>query len=173
MPTPVRMPKLGMTMREATLVRWLVAAGERVALKQTLAEVESDKIVSDLESPASGILAVHVAAPGDVIGVADTIAWILLDGETEDDIPADTQGATSCATPTQPVSPTSSLPETNQRTASTSSIAARPTSSPAVRRLARELGVDLSLIVGSARDGRIVKEDVLLAAQQTSTAFWR
>lgn len=162
MPIPVKIPKIGMSMTEATVVRWLVATGERVEQKQPLAEIETDKIVSDLESPARGILTHCSVAEGDVAAVAQTIAWILEDGDTVGDIPsvidpAESEPEHRLSSPPAPASP-------GQKGQPTSG--ATSTSSPAVRRLARELCIDLSSLVGSGPDGRIVKQDVLQAAQQ-------
>jgi len=160
MPIPVKVPKLGMSMTEATVVRWLVAVGERIEHKQPLAEIETDKIVSDLESPVRGVLA-HCSVPeGGVAAVAQTIAWILVEGDSSDDIPSVIERAESEPEHSSLPSPALSAPN-DQPTSGTTSI-----SSPAVRRLARELCVDLSTVVGSGPDGRIVKQDVLQAAQQ-------
>ena len=87
MPVPVKMPKFGMTMTEGTLARWLVAPGEQVKKGQVLAEIETEKIVNELAAPADGTLARIILNQDEDAPVAETIAWILLDGESADDIP--------------------------------------------------------------------------------------
>ena len=163
MPVPVRIHKLGMTMTEATVIRWLIAAGDRVERKQPLIEIETEKIVSEIESPAHGTLAGCSVAEGDIAQVAQTIAWILIDGESVADVPSGPEqegrasdAAQSAEELTTPIA---------QREQSADGTRSAP-SSPAVRRLAREYGVDVSAIVGSGPGGRILKEDVLRAAQQ-------
>jgi pyruvate dehydrogenase E2 component (dihydrolipoamide acetyltransferase) len=89
MPVPVKMPKLGLTMTEGTLVSWLVKEGDKIEKKQEIAEIETDKIVNQLSSPADGTLVRITAQEGDEIDVAETIAWILADGESESDISTD------------------------------------------------------------------------------------
>ena len=86
MPIPVKMPKLGLTMTEGTLVSWLVNEGDKIEKKQEIAEIETDKIVNQLSSPADGTLVRITAQEGDEIDVAETIAWILAEGESESDI---------------------------------------------------------------------------------------
>jgi pyruvate dehydrogenase E2 component (dihydrolipoamide acetyltransferase) len=165
MPVPVRVPKLGMTMTEAKAIRWLVAAGSVVKKGQPLIEIESEKIVSELESPADGVLAGCTMAEGDVAPVAQTIAWILTDGESAGDIPSGVgriEPRSETGVPAEeaaaPIAPTEQ-PAGNARGAP---------STPAVRRLAREQGVDLGSVIGTGPDGRILKEDVLRAAQRAA-----
>ena len=135
MPIPVKIPKLGMSMSEATLVRWLIADGESVEQKQSLAEIETDKIVSELESPSSGTLANSLTAEGDVVPVAQTIAWILADGESPDDIPSTSEQVEP--TKSESIKPASGSPASalsSQKEQPTSG-SKRVSSSPAVRRL--------------------------------------
>ena len=162
MPTPVRIPKLGMAMKEATIIRWLVSSGDRVKKKQPILEIETEKIVSEVESPADGVLASCSAAQGDVVPVARTIGWILANGETITDIPESPQQPQSeIGAPGTASQAAASAARPDQPTA----VGRRGPCSPAVRRLAREHGVDLTALVGSGPDGRILKEDVLLAAR--------
>ena len=161
MPAPVRIPKLGMAMTEATIVRWLVSPGDRVEKKQPIIEIETEKIVSEVRSPADGVLAGCSAAKGDVVPVARTIGWILANGETIADVPEASE---------QPESGIGASVAANEVAASTvrheqpAGGGRRGPCSPAVRRLAREHGVDPSILVGSGPGGRIVEEDVLRAA---------
>lgn len=62
--TDIVIPKWGLTIEDATLVEWLVAVGEEVSEGDTIAEVETDKATSDLESPASGTIAALLVEPG-------------------------------------------------------------------------------------------------------------
>ncbi len=96
------MPKLGMTMSSGAVVKLLVTIGERVELKQPVVEIETDKLVCDIESPASGILVKCIAKVGDVVEVGQTIAWIALDGDAcettfESDAPCATAARESAA----------------------------------------------------------------------------
>lgn len=83
MPTNVIMPALGMAQETGTLVRWLKGAGEAVAQGEPLMEVETDKVVVEIEAPASGVLAHLQAAEGDEVPVGQVIATILAPGETQ------------------------------------------------------------------------------------------
>lgn len=167
MPVPVTIPKLGMTMTEATVVRWLAAVGDRVKTKQPLVEIETEKIVSEIESPADGTLTQCSAAEGNIAPVAATIAWVLADGESVSDIPPDLEPIDGKSE--TPVSTEECAVSDVQRKPTAGSVPGGP-SSPAIRRLARERGVDLTTICGSGPDGRILKEDVLRPIQHNTSS---
>ncbi len=82
MAEPVRLPQWGMGMQEGTITRWLKAVGEAVLEGEPLCEVETAKVETVMESPASGVLARIVAAQGTTVPVNDVIAVIAAPGET-------------------------------------------------------------------------------------------
>jgi len=75
-------------MTEVVVVRWLTAEGDHVEQGQALAEIETEKTVMELEAPATGLLARIVAQPGVTAQVAESVAWILQAGESEQALPA-------------------------------------------------------------------------------------
>ena len=81
MPTAVIMPKFEMAQETGTVGRWLVEEGATVAKGDVILEVETDKVTMDVEAPAGGILRGITAAPGQVIPIGQTIAYILQPGE--------------------------------------------------------------------------------------------
>jgi pyruvate/2-oxoglutarate dehydrogenase complex dihydrolipoamide acyltransferase (E2) component len=95
MAVKVLMPKWGLTMQEATIVRWLKREGETVHKDEPLLEVETEKIATDVAAPGSGILARIVAAEGEAVPVGNLIAIIAEDPDEE--IPGLETGA-----PTEP-----------------------------------------------------------------------
>lgn len=149
MATALTMPKLGLTMTEGKVVKWLKQHGDRVEQGQPIVVVMSKKITYQIEAPASGTLHV-VAQPKEDRKVTEVIGFILGPGEEAPVVEA-------VAVP-PPALPEAALPAA---TASTAGEAPREVrSSPAARRLAKELGVDIHLVPGSGRDGRISEEDV-------------
>lgn len=157
MPIEVLMPKLGLTMTEGTILRWLVAEGQPVQMGQILFEIETEKAVTEIEAQANGTLG-HIRAPeGATMAIGNVIGYLLLSGETIADIPS--APSFSAAPPAPAAAPPSSASPIGAPT--TGNIKA----SPIARRIAKELNVDLSLIKGTASGGRIVEEDVRLAAQ--------
>src|SRR6201989_2441318 len=81
MPTTVIMPALEMAQETGKLVSWLSKEGDTVAKGQPLLEIETDKAVMELESPADGVLAGIKVQPGTDVPVGETIAWIVAPGE--------------------------------------------------------------------------------------------
>jgi pyruvate dehydrogenase E2 component (dihydrolipoamide acetyltransferase) len=156
----VVMPALEMAQETGKLVAWRKAEGESVTKGEPLLEIETDKAVLEVESPADGILAGVKAQAGDVVPVGITIAWIVRPGEVP---PSDTASpgsqihpaiaSTSTAAPVIPAATT-----------------AGPQISPKARRLAKEHGVDIASLRGSGTSGEILASDVLAAVESKSSS---
>lgn len=148
--TRVEIPKLTLTMEDATLVKWLKQEGEPVEKDELLFEVETDKAVVEVPSPIGGLVK-KILVHGGTVAVGTVVALI---GEAADRIPDATEdsgsksfegkGAASQETPLPPRYET----QTSVR------------ATPAARRRARELGVNLENLVGSGPEGRVTQEDV-------------
>ena len=164
MATNIVMPQMGYDMREGTVVRWHKAVGETVARGEVIAEIETDKATVEFEAYTAGVLRRIVAQEGVAIPVGDLIAVIADPDESLPDEVASADG-TASVTPEPAgtvVSPAS--PSSQEDTALTLPKAASEGDvrvSPIARRLARERGIDLTLVNGSGPGGRIVEKDVL------------
>jgi len=149
----VGMPNLGHTMDEGKLVAWLVAVGEPVEAGQIIGEVETEKATFDIEAPAGGVvLAIHVEEGADV-PVGTVLAVIGEAGEALDEVPAPAPGAAPVTAARDVAPPETAAPS-----------ARRIPASPAARRKAEELGIDLADVEGSGADGMISVADVEDAA---------
>ena len=153
--TDVVMPQLGVSVVEGTILRWLVAAGDAVAADQPLCEVDTDKIVTDLPSPASGVLAEVLVPEGATVEVGTLLARIASGPAARRAGPV---GSGRAHTGLPPDARASSPPP------APSASAADAFYSPVVQRLAAEHRVDLSGVAGTGRGGRVRKQDVLAAA---------
>jgi pyruvate dehydrogenase E2 component (dihydrolipoamide acetyltransferase) len=149
--TEFTMPKLGLTMEEATIVEWLVDDGTEVAAGTAVMRIETDKVETEVEIAAGGVLH-HVGRSGEVYPCGALIAYVLAPGEPA---PVATP-ATSSTTLTLPSSPTSDQRAAPTRPPSTGRVVA----SPNARRVAGERGIDLRTIAGTGPGGRIVSEDL-------------
>jgi pyruvate dehydrogenase E2 component (dihydrolipoamide acetyltransferase) len=158
----VVMPALEMAQETGKLLSWRKKEGERVVKGEPLLDIETDKAVVEIESPAEGTLAGVVANAGDVIPVGQTIAWIVGPGE----IP-----------PTNPTPPATGRRMDVQAASSAPSLANAPVQStppvarisPKARRLAKEHGIDLSGVRGTGGEGEILADDILtLVSSATS-----
>ena len=160
------MPALEMAQETGKLIAWRKQEGDRVTKGDPLLEIETDKAVVEVESPADGILAGIKAFAGQDIPVGQTIAWIVAPGEqppieAESTAPAARAGSHSTASPVKDQPPAAA-------TSSASASAARI--SPKARRLAKELGVDLATVRGSGADGEILASDIQAAASAPAAA---
>ena len=190
--TPVVMPALGESVTEGTVTRWLKKVGETVNVDEALLEVSTDKVDTEIPSPASGVL-LSIDVPVDsTVAVGTRLASIGASGSapvaapvTPPAPPVATQVATQVATPVvAPVATPKAVPTPPQTPPPLvpKPVAASPAPSPAkgssvlddsyvtpiVRKLAAENGVDLSRVKGTGVGGRIRKEDVLAAVARPS-----
>ncbi len=199
MSTDFALPDLGEGLPEAELVQWLVQTGDTVALNQTIAEVETAKAVVELPSPHAGVVTALHARPGDVIAVGSVlISFDLPAGERApaatheapeaEQVPPNLVGygaapraagrparrartvggspAASVETAVLDAAPHDVLPAADVLEAP----AERPRSTPPVRRLAKDLGVELALVVGTGASGLITRADVEAFAQRVGAA---
>jgi len=164
MAVSVVMPALEMAQETGKLISWKKNEGEKVAKGEMLLEVETDKAVVEIEAQAEGILGGVTARVGDVVPVGQTIAWLLQPGEKAPETTTPTQTGRTLDKST--VTAASSAPVATPDVAS----AGPARVSPKARRLAKELGVDVSRLRGSGPDGEIVAEDVQAAAKSASAA---
>jgi len=152
----VVMPALEMAQETGKLLSWRKKEGETVTKGEPLLEIETDKVVLDIEAPADGILAGVRQRDGAVVPVGEIIAWIVAPGETP---PADSGPAAASARATQE----QARPQSPAAAAPARAPAGGPKISPKARRLAEEHGVDLSTVQGTGPNGTITGEDVLAA----------
>lgn len=171
--TEVILPSMGEGIAEATLVKWLKKPGDSVSKDEPLLEVSTDKVDTEIPSPASGTLLKTTAIEGATVEVNATIGWIGPQGAS---IPESaTKKAGASAGKPQPQQARSAntqttAPQQQTQTAgyfNDGSITLR--SSPLVRKMARDLGIDLRRVPGSGLSGRITKSDIL-AWQQNPLA---
>lgn len=179
MPTDITMPKLSDTMTEGRLVSWKKSVGERVERGEIIAEVETDKATMELEAFASGILVEQRAKPGELVAVGTVIGVIGAAGEAHSPAeekpapPPDTTWQPAAAEPAPGDVPerVMELPEEKAVVAPAVERGEIEKASPAVRRMAREWGIDLHLVTGSGPEGRILQEDLeRFAAQERKPA---
>lgn len=170
MATKVYMEALSPTMEEGRLVKWHKHEGDPVESGETLAEVETDKAIMDLVARADGVLRQLAVAEGQTVPVGNVVAVIVEAGESIGE-------ASSAAPPSQPKAPAmpaTAAPATTQTSdvrPHTTSVtappdAARVKASPLAKRIAREQGVDLKLVMGSGPGGRVVKRDIAKAGSE-------
>ena len=172
-----RLPDIGEGLTEAEIVRWLVAEGEHVEADQPVVEVETDKAVVEIPSPYAGTVLKHGGAEGETIAVG---AILVVIGEVGDAGPASgAEPARPVVTAPEPVAGQAAAPivgslsedaETLQTVGSALTSGQTPTvkALPIVRKLARDLGVDIGMIRGSGPEGRVTREDVLAAAESSA-----
>ncbi len=150
MATEFTMPKLGLTMEEATILEWLIADGQPVAAGAIVMRIETDKVETEVEISAEGVLH-HIAREGDVFPCGAVIAYVLSPGE-DVPVPAASAPVPVSNAPVVSIAPPASV--------ATAPLHGRLVASPNARRVALDRGVDLAGVVGTGPGGRIVSLDV-------------
>ena len=172
----VSMPKLGFDMAEGTLLRWVVPEDEEVEKGQILAEIETDKATVEVESTYSGVVRRHLVEEGAIVPVSTPIAVI---GEAEEEIDFEELLGRSQEeiTAEEPEMVTEDhyveVKTVEEAVPAVSDFPEGVRASPIARRMAKEVGVDLSSLTGSGPNGRIIKADIeaFQAATPPPTAF--
>lgn len=149
------MPKLGLTMKTGKVSKWFVAEGAAVKQGDDLFEVETDKITNKVESPADGVLFQIMVQPKQEVAVGAVLGILAEPGETIARVEGASDSPASATAEAGAPKPAKTNASAAVQPSSTGGIA-----SPAARRLARELGIDLACIAGSGPGGRIVERDV-------------
>lgn len=149
MATEFRMPKLGLTMEEGTIVEWLVADGAEVADGSPVLLIETDKVETEVNVTGSGRL-VHAAGTGDTLRCGELVGYVLAPGES---VPA-------AERPTVAAAPAPAAPAAPVAAATPVRTGGRVFASPNARRVAAAAGISLTSLTGTGPGGRIVSEDV-------------
>jgi len=152
--TRIVMPRLSLTMKEGTVVQWFRKEGEAVQKGEPLVEILSEKVTYDMEAPESGVLRKILAPEGENVPIDQAIGIITASDEA---IPEAETATLAAEAKVQEVEVTK--PESPTETG-------RALASPAAKRLAKELGVDLAQVAGTGPEGRIVEDDVKRFAQR-------
>lgn len=150
MATEILMPKLGLTMKNGTITRWLVNVGDAVKEKDPILEIETEKLTNTVEAPADGVLIKRLGEVGDKFDVSAVVGYIGQPGESVGDAPAEEAA---------PEAAEKSAPDA-KKSASAKNEGGRIFISPLARKLAEQRGIDYTKIKGSGPNGRIVKADI-------------
>ena len=160
MAVEIVMPKFGLTMTEGTIQQWFKAEGDAITAGEALFEVETEKVLYEIEAPADGTVAKLLYPVEAVVGVGLPVAVLAEAGEDVSEITAryaDAAGAQAAPPPTATPQPEAAP------AAESAASAERPKRvpvTPAARKLAKEHGIDLDRVTGSGPRGRITREDV-------------
>jgi 2-oxoglutarate dehydrogenase E2 component (dihydrolipoamide succinyltransferase) len=152
------MPQMGVSVAEGTVVAWRVGAGEPIEAEQTICEISTDKIDTEVPSPVTGVVTEILVQVDETVDVGTVLARIAVDG-----------GGAPAATP----APAVPAPTATPAPAAPAVAAQEPAASngngrrysPVVQRIAAEHGIDLSTVAGTGRGGRVRKQDVLAALE--------
>jgi len=158
----VKLPQLAASMADGVISRWLKSVGEPVKKGEPLFEVESDKVTTEVEAPADGILRRIQVPEGQRVDVGTVLAII---GGPDEAIPEPDGGAAVTITATS--TPTAAPSESGGRVGESEG---RIFVTPRARKVAAELGIALERITGTGPGGRILERDVLAAAEAARTA---
>src|SRR5919109_703865 len=153
-----KLPDIGEGISEVELLRWYVQEGDVVQEDQNLAEIETDKAVADLPSPYGGVVERLHYQPGDRIAVGSVLVSFAEDDQGRAEIGPAQAASRAGGAPRKAVADAGVAPDSDRSAAEPG--AGRVLATPATRRRARELGVDLAAVRGTGPGGRVTLDDV-------------
>jgi pyruvate dehydrogenase E2 component (dihydrolipoamide acetyltransferase) len=175
MATDIIMPQMGESIVEGTITKWLKKPGDKVQRDEPLFEISTDKVDAEIPAPASGVLQEIKVAEGTTVGVNTVVGTISADGDGA----APAKAAPAPAAPPKkeepkkqekaappPPAPPQAAPDHEEASSDGDEVR----SSPLVRKIAREHGVNLSQISGTGLGGRITKQDIMAFIERGESA---
>ena len=170
----VLLPQLGESVTEGTITRWLKKVGDSVSVDEAIVEISTDKVDTEIPSPAAGVITEIKVSQDEVAPVGAVLAVISTSSSSSSAIPAAPQPVTPVvqtvvAPQTVSVPPVSPTPSASPFVAASTQNGAKDSyTTPIIRQMAREKGIDLSKITGSGENGRIRKADLLSSTNSGS-----
>jgi len=176
MATDVTMPQMGESIAEGTVVRWIKKVGDTVDKDEPLFEISTDKVDAEIPSPAAGVLIEISVKEGETVPINAVVARIGLPSEAAAQGGAAGEKAAGAAA-AAPAASVPAAPAPDRTSAHPSAPAApvtladvrRTRSSPVVRKIAKEHGVDFTQLDGTGIAGRVTKKDILAAIESGAT----
>lgn len=153
----IKVPEMGESISEATIISWTKSEGDSVEADEILAELETDKVTMEVRAPGAGSLTKILKAAGDTVKVAEIIGQIT----------AGAAGTAKKPTPTQEVQEAPSSPTTSSQAAVTNP---NDTIPPAAMKMIQDNNLNASDIKGTGRNGQITKEDVVLYMEKSGSS---
>jgi len=170
----IKVPSLGESIREATVARWLKAAGDSVKADEVLVELETDKVTLEVIAPATGTLSEVRKPAGGIVGVGDVLGIVTHGDYVAQEVkpqatktPAPQEQKTQAPAPELKLSGFKSMMGSVSQPASQKSTSSEPKAAPpealfpSVRKLAEELAVNPAEVIGTGKGGRVTKGDLL------------
>jgi pyruvate dehydrogenase E2 component (dihydrolipoamide acetyltransferase) len=175
--TEVVMPQMGVSVSEGTITKWLKSEGEQIGRDEPLLEISTDKVDTEVPSPAEGVVAQILVQEGATVDVGTVLAVIAPEGAAPAEAPpapeaapepatqaaadASEAAASETAEPTAEAAPAPPSPSAAQTVTAPASGNGRTFVSPVVARIASEHGVDPQAVHGTGTGGRVTKKDIL------------
>ncbi|MCC9876537.1 2-oxo acid dehydrogenase subunit E2, partial [Streptococcus agalactiae] len=159
MAVEIIMPKLGVDMQEGEILEWKKQVGDVVNEGDVLLEIMSDKTNMEIEAEDSGVLLKITHGNGDVVPVTETIGYIGAEGEEVTEA-SSSENTSVEENATQVTSEPEKVEETSEPSVPAATSGEKVRATPAARKLAREMSIDLALVSGTGANGRVHREDV-------------
>jgi pyruvate dehydrogenase E2 component (dihydrolipoamide acetyltransferase) len=168
--TEVVMPQMGESITEGTVSKWLKAVGDTIGKDEPLLEISTDKVDAEVPSPAAGKLLEIRVNEGETVEVGSVLALVGAEGAQATPTAPAAVAATPAVSPASATTPTSApapaattaaTSATNGQSGSSVDDLRRTKSSPLVRNIAKEHGIDITRIDGSGVSGRVTKKDIM------------
>ena len=173
-------PDIGEGLDEGIIMKWLVEEGDIIKEGDNVAEVETDKVTAEIPSPRSGKVGKLIYKEGDTVNVGEVLITIEIEGEESaqsaksvEEVEAEVVEEETAGVVGEVIASSEVIPPSTEEV----SVSTGPTKSkkilatPVARKMAKDLGVDISTVVGTGPNGRVMKEDIQKARTEAPTAI--
>ena len=174
-------PDIGEGLDEGVIMKWLVEEGDIIKEGDNVAEVETDKVTAEIPSPRSGKVMELKYKEGDTVNVGEVLITIEMEGEEGSESPVDSDSneaqvdmveeEETAGVVGEVIASSEVIPPSTEEVASSSKASTnrKVLATPVARKMAKDLGVDISTVVGSGPNGRVMKEDIQKTKDQART----
>lgn len=166
----IKMPQLGESVTEGTIDRWLVKAGDHVEQYDSLAELTTDKVTSDLPSQLTGVIHEILVPEGETVDVGTIVCSINVENGAQSTPEPSFEQPVQQPTETTSTAPTQNMKSTAKVESPTNATGQKQRVSPVVGRLIDEYHLDINLIKGTGAGGRVTRKDVMKAIESGITS---
>jgi len=166
MPFEFKFPDIGEGLTEGEIVRWLVKEGDEIKEGQALVEVETDKALAEIPSPKTGVILRIMAREKEIVKVGQVIVVIGEKGEAVAAVPSAKPKSVGVVGELEEAPEEVPTPEVRTETVKPALVSPHALATPAVRGLAKELGVNIDQVKGSGPEGRVLEKDVRQAVKE-------
>lgn len=165
-----RFPDIGEGIHEGVIMKWFVSPGDEIKEGDSLAEVETDKVTTEIPSPRTGKVLELMAKNGDKINVGQVFVTIETSDGTDNEVTKEVVEEETAGVVGEVIASSEVIPPSTEAVTISDKVEVKKVlATPVARKLAKDLGIDINKVVGTGPNGRVMKEDIYKFKEESSS----